>query len=231
MILNKKYEYFDFHNNESSVYTKGWLALHYMAKNGKRDLIPLALSQAPNVNVQKNDGLTALHLAAVNDHAEICHDLIHKYGAIIDKQDINHDAPLYWVTCKNTPESFLMAHFLIEAGANINSQNYNKRTPLHNAVTKGYMNIVCLLIQHGAHVNQADQQGNTPLHLAAYCEHFDIAQLLLEHNASIKCKNKNGDTPLRYAIQKNHKKIIKLFFNHMVKNTYRSCFTSQITKK
>ena len=53
---------------------------------------------------------------------------------------------------------------LIAAGANVNQQDNNGRTPLHWAAYNGHQAIVQALIDAGANVNQQNYDGRTPLH-------------------------------------------------------------------
>jgi len=48
-------------------------------------------------------------------------------------------------------------------GLDINSGDYDKRTPLHLAAAAGHMDIVKYLVDNGAEVNQYDRWGATPL--------------------------------------------------------------------
>jgi hypothetical protein len=52
---------------------------------------------------------------------------------------------------------------LISSGADANSNDYNKRTPLYLAASEGHFDIVKYLIENGANVNAVDRFRNTPL--------------------------------------------------------------------
>lgn len=52
---------------------------------------------------------------------------------------------------------------LIAAGANVNSCDYDMRTPLHLAASEGHLELVKLLVSSGATVNAADRFGNNAL--------------------------------------------------------------------
>ncbi len=56
---------------------------------------------------------------------------------------------------------------LLEAGADVNSQDKGGLIPLHNAASYGHMDMADLLIQGGANINACDRWKFTPLHEAA----------------------------------------------------------------
>ena len=55
---------------------------------------------------------------------------------------------------------------LIRAGANVNSVNAGKHTPLHEAAYRGYDDIILELLLRGADPHAASNQKRTPLHEA-----------------------------------------------------------------
>ncbi|KAJ0977197.1 hypothetical protein J5N97_012671 [Dioscorea zingiberensis] len=72
---------------------------------------------------------------------------------------------------------------LINAGADPSKTDYDGRTALHMAVSKGYEDIVRFLIQRGANINSIDKFGNSPLLEAVKGGHDRVAALLVENGA------------------------------------------------
>ncbi|KAL7160750.1 hypothetical protein ACSBR2_041415 [Camellia fascicularis] len=78
---------------------------------------------------------------------------------------------------------------LIGAGADPNRTDYDGRSPLHVAASKGYEEITEFLIQKGVAVNITDNFGNTPLLEAIKNGHDHIASLLVKAGASLTIEN------------------------------------------
>ncbi|KAL4577957.1 hypothetical protein LXL04_014072 [Taraxacum kok-saghyz] len=72
------------------------------------------------------------------------------------------------------------------AGADPNTKDYDGRSPLHLAASKGHEDMTIFLLQQDVKVNISDNYGNTPLFEAIKRGHDKIASLLVNHGASLK---------------------------------------------
>ncbi|GJN02817.1 hypothetical protein PR202_ga20203 [Eleusine coracana subsp. coracana] len=72
---------------------------------------------------------------------------------------------------------------LISAGADPSKPDYDGRTALHVAASRGFEDIVRFLIQRGANVNSIDKFGNSPLLQAIKSGHDRITSHLVVHGA------------------------------------------------
>lgn len=92
---------------------------------------------------------------------------------------------------------------LLESGADPNTSDEYKRSPLHLAACRGYIHVMQLLLKFGANPNVIDSLGNTPLHLAiisASSNNFNIVVCMLLHNgASVHMFDRSGKTALDLA--------------------------------
>eukprot|EP00835_Amoeboradix_gromovi_P004729 NODE_388_length_9508_cov_0.225954.p1 type:complete len:659 gc:universal NODE_388_length_9508_cov_0.225954:4627-6603(+) len=67
----------------------------------------------------------------------------------------------------------------------INSSDYDSRTPLHIACTKGHLETVKILLIHGAYVHSKDVFGHTSIFYALKFKLYSIVDLLLESGAKL----------------------------------------------
>ncbi|KAK1263128.1 Potassium channel KOR2 [Acorus gramineus] len=72
---------------------------------------------------------------------------------------------------------------LINAGADPGKADYDGRTALHLAASRGYEDIARFLIKRGVNVNCIDKFGNSPLLEAINFGHDRVSKLLLENGA------------------------------------------------
>ena len=87
---------------------------------------------------------------------------------------------------------------LLKLGADVNTQNHEKQTPLHLAFDRKDYAIVKLLLENGANVDAKDSYG-TPLHKACLLGKLEMVKILLKHNANVNERTKTRKTPLHLA--------------------------------
>ena len=79
-----------------------------------------------------------------------------------------------------------IVRLLLEHGADPNiraSTTRHSSTPLHEASSRGLLDIAQLLLSYGANVDVKNTKGKTPFQLAASAGHGEMTTLLLEHGA------------------------------------------------
>ena len=122
-----------------------------------------------------NNGLTPLHLAALDGHPRIngkVASMLIKRGADVAAKTTDGSTPLHLASQEGQLEA---ARILIESGADVRAQDNNGSTPLHLVSTPRDMRRI--------------QRRTWPSHFA------DIASLLLEHGADVTARNNDGRTP------------------------------------
>nr|XP_023399712.1 E3 ubiquitin-protein ligase MIB1 isoform X1 [Loxodonta africana] len=144
----------------------GFNALHHAALRGNPSAMRVLLSKLPRpwiVDEKKDDGYTALHLAALNNHVEVAELLVHQSSCI-------------GLTTGISQQGFpRIAATVREGNANLDIQNVNQQTALHLAVERQHTQIVRLLVRAGAKLDIQDKDGDTPLHEAL--RHHTLSQL------------------------------------------------------
>ncbi|KAK2722862.1 hypothetical protein QYM36_003158 [Artemia franciscana] len=104
---------------------------------GNVDICTMLLSKGANVNVKKNDGISALHIATQNHHGNIV-KLLLKYVVRVNSQDNDGRTDLhstFYNGCNEAVEE--VANLLISYEADINAQDENGKTPLIVLIING----------------------------------------------------------------------------------------------
>jgi ankyrin repeat protein len=95
-----------------------------------------------------------------------------------------------------------ICELLIAYGADVNSKDINKETPLHWAAKVGCENIVEFLLDCDANIKILNQSKRSALHTAAAHHHLQIVKILLSRGAEVNLVDTQGITPLFSACSK-----------------------------
>ena len=90
---------------------------------------------------------------------------------------------------KGTPD---MISNIIKSGADINTKDFSRITPLMTAIENDNNGAAWLLIQGGADVNAADSNGVTPLMRAVAKGNIDIVRELIKKGADVNAETSKG---------------------------------------
>lgn len=98
----------------------------------------------------------------------------------------------------------IIAHLLIQAGANVDATNNQLLTPLMAAVEAGKINVISYLIKAGASVDSRGDYGMNALHIAAKNGNCEAVKILLESpkiKSQINSQDSGGYTALSYLTE------------------------------
>ena len=113
---------------------------------------------------------------------------------------------------------FHIVKMLVDAGVNINAQDYEGQTAFHYAMDN--WDIAQLLIENSADVNKEDERKiYTPLCFAAYNGNVEVVKVLLEAGTDVNKLDKDKHTPLYYAAHNGHAMTVRLLEDAMRKKT------------
>ncbi|ETS82874.1 hypothetical protein PFICI_04750 [Pestalotiopsis fici W106-1] len=104
--------------------------------------------------------------------------------------------PLHLAILMTSPKA---AKRLLQAGADPNKENMERRTPLHLAVREGMIDVVRQLLDCGSDLDRLDRRGETPLMVAVDAGRLDCAKLLVEAGADTSLCNRRGESLLHMA--------------------------------
>uniref|UniRef100_A0A665X5N4 E3 ubiquitin-protein ligase MIB2 n=1 Tax=Echeneis naucrates TaxID=173247 RepID=A0A665X5N4_ECHNA len=150
----------------------------------------------------KNQGKTALQVAAHQGHMEVVKALL-QANSSVEVKDEDGDTALHYTAFGNQAE---IARLLLSKGANVNLLNNSMCTALHIAVNKGFIDVVRVLTEHSADVNLQDSYGDTPLHDAIAKDFRNIIEILVVvPNIDFTQQNHRGFNLLHHAALKGNK--------------------------
>uniref|UniRef100_A0A8C2CY16 E3 ubiquitin-protein ligase MIB2 n=1 Tax=Cyprinus carpio TaxID=7962 RepID=A0A8C2CY16_CYPCA len=150
----------------------------------------------------KNQGKTALQVAAHQGHMEVVKVLL-QANSSIETKDEDGDAALHYTAFGNQAE---ITRLLLSKGASVNLLNNSMCTALHIAVNKGFTDVVRVLTEHLADVNLQDSYGDTPLHDAIAKDFRSIIEILtVVPNIDFTQQNNRGFNLLHHAALKGNK--------------------------
>ncbi|KAF9158943.1 hypothetical protein BGX21_003579 [Mortierella sp. AD011] len=153
---------------------------------------------------------TPILVAARSRHPLETMKVLVRHGAALDRGDHNGTTVLHFV-CEQYPNPVEAITFLTKVGADCNSRDGKKRTPLmvllqnaHISSTKVLIETMRALFMFGAQTKVADQQHRTPLHYAIqYCkEPAPVIELLLKKGAEVNAIDSRKATPMHMVLER-----------------------------
>lgn len=164
------------------------------------------------LNSPDSCGYTPLILAASKNAFMIVGELL-KYGA-----DIKHRADEEGVMALHMTGGAESTQLLLAAGADPNSLDFGKNTPLHWVAGTPDDNALLsaqLLLEAGAKVNAINKAGETPLFRATWTDvNPEMVRLLIAAGADINHTTPSRDTPLWAAVYSANPAVIKILLEH-----------------
>ncbi|KAG8187082.1 hypothetical protein JTE90_016178 [Oedothorax gibbosus] len=185
----------------------GFNALHHAALRGNPSAMRILLSKLPRawvVDEKKDDGYTALHLAALNNHVEVAELLVQQGKANMNLQNVNQQTPLHLAVERQHTQ---IVRLLVREKCSLNIPDKDGDTPLHEALRHHTLSQLRQLqdMQEGGKVgasNETTMNGTSELLMGLGTQSSDkksnasIACYLVSNGADLNVKNKKGQTPL-----------------------------------
>lgn len=159
-------------------------------------------------------GVTRLHQAAYLGATLVCQRLINNSHLDVDTMNNRSETPLHYAARNGQLE---VAHYLLDAGANINAQREHGAGVLHMAFCSyDTESMLSFLLEKGADpelssrgtLDQLPDRSDyfmvglgTPLHLSIRFENLDATLILLQNGANPNHMVEFTGSPLRTALQ------------------------------
>jgi ankyrin repeat protein len=160
----------------------------------------------------KNDGTTALHVAAMAGQLDHCRLLVAASAGRILEYELMHDGGTALYMAATMHNDTAVVELLHSLGASLHCRDVIGHKPLQVAArTNNTALIRYLLQQTGIDVNEyCGDDRETALYVAAVHGNLAAAKLLLQHGADVYAKNSTGMTPLYAAAANEHAPAVKL---------------------
>jgi len=177
----------------------GLSALFYAAFYGHNIIIDYLVNCGASVNEKNLTGVTPLGKAVESGRVDALGTVqcLLKHRADPNIADVNGNTPLIKAVKSGNIE--LVKCLLAHATTDVNKQNTEKNTALHEASFKGSKELVDRLLTAGADVNRQNGAGKAPLHRAVSANHLGVVKSLLDNGAEVNLQDSLGYTPCHYA--------------------------------
>ena len=187
------------------------IALNCVSNNSHYQIIDL-LKENVDLNLQNQEGWTALMFASKNGHYQVV-ELLIKEKADPNIQAQNGVTALM-IACEIG--RYHVVDLLLKENADHSLQDQEGWTPLMFASDNGHYQAVELLLNKNADPNLQDQEGWTSLMFASDNGHFQVVELLLQKNADPDLQDEEGWTALIFASQNGHYQAVELLLQKNV---------------
>ena len=187
------------------------LQLIHAAEQGDLESVQFLLGQGASVEVQDENGRTALIAAAYQNNLPIA-ELLIRVGADVNRQD-NTKQSAYLIS---TSEGYLeLLKLTLHAGADVHGTDSYNGTGLIRAADRGHVEIIQELLKTGIKIDHINNLGWTALLEAIILgdggpRHTEVVRLLVEAGANVNLPDSNGITPLAHARQRGYAPIMEI---------------------
>jgi hypothetical protein len=154
----------------SQQFPRQTTGLHLSAYFGLDEVAQALLNSGHQPNCKDSNGRTPLWWSAKND-----------YDAVTKILCTKDNVTLHLMTREGERD---LVKVLLKSGYNVNTTDFRRRTPLHNAIALGNTELVTDLLSAGAEVDAKDMNGATPIRLAMNLKKVDMITLLLGRAAN-----------------------------------------------
>jgi ankyrin repeat protein len=193
----------------------GRTELHMATVWGKENVVKFLIENHADLNPYDEDGFTPLHYALFNGYFQIAKLLIENGADVNGRNKKTGDTPLHYAIYHKGEGAYNFIQYLLEKGADINSQDDYGDTPLHRAVRQEDVNMVELLIKEKPNLNIPDKPRDTPLITAVRLNNVAITKLLIKAKADLNIpEGMTRDTPLHLACMEKNKEIVEALINN-----------------
>lgn len=154
-----------------------------------------------SINIEDNDGNTALGLAIMLKKTDIIEILLSHKNIDLTKKNKDGKCAFHLAATKGDVETIMKILEIYPVIVDI--QDNSGYSALHSAAEYNKLDVAEKLIEKGkAKLNIKTIDGSTPLMLAAQGNHLSIVKLLVSEGADINAQDNDGNTALHAALDR-----------------------------
>jgi len=204
----------------------GNTALLEAARHNWEPIVSELISMSADVNVSNGKRERPLHHAVF--HGEDMTRALLQAKADLNVQDtdpdfdpdftsttfgnrLEHRTPLHY--CCAAVGDAVVAAVLIQAGAKLDVQDSQFKTPLHLAIEEGHTDVIDVLLRAKANVNLGNMESgmkNTPLMDAAHAGKCELAEKLIAAKADVNAQGKSDMSALHLAARRGDVNVVQV---------------------
>ena len=185
----------------------GWTALHESVRSGSYELISFFANKGADIHLKTNNGRNCLHIAALNEHLDLCKILVDKHKFDVNSDDNDGLTALHHSAYYGNYE---LISFFANKGADIHVKTKHGWNCLHIAAICGHLTLCKILIdKHKIDINSDDNNGYTALHHSVLHGSYGFVSTLANKGTDIHLKTKNGENCLHIAALNGHLNLCK----------------------
>ncbi|KAJ3469890.1 hypothetical protein MRS44_003955 [Fusarium solani] len=184
---------------------------------GNIRIVEILLRYGADISSQDSEGLTALHIASMNDRADMI-DLLLGKQADPRTLDNNGHTPLWYAACGEYTENSFRS-LLRNQGHGAIDESCDDRvpTPLWAAAAGGYLDRATALLEQSASISIRDRNGRTLLHRTEWPIAGPLTDLLLNRGADPWARDfHDKKLPLHRAAEQGRIDIVAKLLDKMV---------------
>ena len=157
-----------------------------------QDVSSLLFKYGANINCIDKDGHNILHNASKEGNVELVKLILNQinFTNLPFRQKLRG-----YITRQGSRH----VRFFAEFDISVNITDRQKRTALHLACEKGYLEVARMLVESNANIHATDRSWRSALHLACEAGHTQTAIMLLENGADALLTDEYAMSPLHLA--------------------------------
>ena len=186
----------------------GYAAIHFSAQSGSCELFTFFADMGADIYLKTNDRRNCLHIAASEEHLNLCKELIDKYKFDVSAADDFGWTGLHFSAATG---NYKLVSYFADMGTDIHLKADNGMSCLHIAACQGHFNLCKILIEkHKFDLNITDEDGWAALHCSAQSGSYELVTCFAGVGADIHLETINGVNCLHIAANGGHLNLCKV---------------------